>query len=78
MQIIESKERIIFGKDNSVSEDYYMMPFGKYRGRFMVDVLRKDPNYYTWVLDMIAFGKTKDMMTKIKEKTNGRINEGQG
>lgn len=67
---------MIFATDNRVKEEYYMMPFGKYKGRFMADVLTRDPSYFEWVLEMIAFGKTKDMMIKIKENTYGRINKG--
>jgi len=40
--------------------------FGKYRGMSVVEVLKKDPGYYSWILSSDFTLNTKAMLTKIR------------
>lgn len=40
--------------------------FGKYKGQAVCDVLKKDPGYYSWILQGDFAQNTKDVFTKIK------------
>lgn len=42
--------------------------FGKYKGISVAEVLRKDPGYYSWILQGDFTLNTKQMLTKIKLK----------
>lgn len=48
--------------------------FGKYRGRAVADVLRRDPGYYSWMLGADFTLNTKQVLTRIRlreAKLNG-------
>jgi DNA polymerase-3 subunit epsilon len=40
--------------------------FGKYKGQLVVDVLKKDPSYYSWIMNGDFTLNTKKMLTEIK------------
>lgn len=40
--------------------------FGKYKGQPVVDVLKRDPGYYSWILNSDFTLNTKAMLTKIR------------
>lgn len=40
--------------------------FGKYKGQLVVDVLKKDPGYYGWMMSSDFTLNTKAMLTKIR------------
>ena len=40
--------------------------FGKYKGSFVVDVLRRDPGYYSWMLSSDFTNNTKQVLTRIR------------
>ncbi len=40
--------------------------FGKYKGREVTEVLRRDPSYYDWIMKGDFMKNTKDVFTKIK------------
>ena len=42
------------------------MKCGKYKGRAVTDVLKKDPGYYDWILKGDFAQNTKDCFTRIK------------
>ena len=46
--------------------------FGKYKGMSVTDVLKRDPGYYSWILNSDFTLNTKAMLTKIRlrELTN--------
>ena len=46
--------------------------FGKYKGMSVSDVLKRDPGYYSWILNSDFTLNTKAMLTKIRlrELTN--------
>ncbi len=51
--------------DNNVE----VINFGKYKGQPVVDVLRRDPGYYSWILQGDFPQNTKDVFTRIKLKS---------
>ena len=53
--------RIIFN-DQKVE----IFNFGKYKGQTVVDVLKKDPNYYSWMMNGEFHSHTKQVITAIK------------
>lgn len=40
--------------------------FGKYKGKAVTDVLRRDPGYYNWIMQGDFAANTKDVLTAIK------------
>ena len=40
--------------------------FGKYKGQSVTEVLKKDPGYYSWILNSDFTLNTKAMLTKIR------------
>lgn len=56
--------RIILN-DNNVE----VINFGKYKGQPVVEVLRRDPGYYSWILQGDFPQNTKDVFTRIKLKS---------
>lgn len=46
--------------------DRMIINFGKYKGREVKEVLRKDPAYYDWIMKGDFMKNTKDVFTKIK------------
>ena len=40
--------------------------FGKYKGMPVADVLKRDPGYYSWILNSDFTLNTKAMLTKIR------------
>ena len=46
--------------------DQPVFNFGKHKGRRVVDVLSKEPSYYTWMMDGDFTLDTKQQLTKIK------------
>lgn len=45
--------------------------FGKYKGHHVVDVLKKDPGYYSWILGGDFTLNTKNVLTKIRLRESG-------
>lgn len=46
--------------------------FGKYKGQSVAEVLKKDPGYYSWILQGDFPQDTKNAFTRIKLKTSPR------
>ena len=44
--------------------------FGKYKGQAVVDVLRRDPGYYSWMLKSDFTLDTKQALTRIQMREN--------
>lgn len=60
-------------KDGKVLEDRNGNPlrqevfnFGKYKGQSVADVLRRDPNYYNWMMEKDFTLNTKNVLTRIR------------
>ena len=53
--------RIVFN-DNGVE----VFNFGKYKGQIVAEVLKKDPGYYSWILNGDFTLNTKNVLTKIR------------
>ncbi len=52
--------------------DVEVFNFGKYKGMPVADILRKDPGYYSWILQGDFTLNTKQMLTKIKLRDAGK------
>ena len=46
--------------------------FGKYKGQLVADVFRKDPSYYSWMMNGDFLTNTKQVITAIKLRTFGK------
>ena len=46
--------------------------FGKYKGWAVVDVLHRDPGYYSWVMTSDFTANTKQVLTRIRLKNFGK------
>ncbi len=53
--------RIIYNDDGDE-----IFNFGKHKGRLVSEVLNKEPNYYTWIMDGDFPLNTKQVLTKIR------------
>ena len=49
---------------NDKGEEFFN--FGKYNGQLVTDVLRRDPNYYEWIINGDFALNTKKILTEIK------------
>ena len=58
--------RIVYN-DNGIE----VFNFGKYKGMPVVEVLQKDPGYYSWILQGDFTLNTKNVLTKIRLRTTG-------
>ncbi len=47
-------------------QDRPVINFGKYKGQLATDVLRRDPNFYDWIMKGDFMKNTKDAFTRIK------------
>ena len=45
--------------------------FGKYKGMPVLEVLQRDPGYYSWILQGDFTLNTKNVLTKIRLRTTG-------
>ena len=45
-------------------KEKYLMPFGKYKGQKLIDIVNEDQQYFEWVLSV---SKTKSLCRRIKE-----------
>ncbi|MBL0309204.1 MAG: ribonuclease H-like domain-containing protein [Bacteroidetes bacterium] len=61
-RFIDSGRRFIFSGGKAVFN------FGKYKGRPVVDVLKTDPGYYSWIMQGDFAQHTKQKLTEIKER----------
>ena len=60
-------------KDGKVLKDHNGNPirqevfnFGKYKGQSVAEVLRRDPNYYNWMMEKDFTLNTKNVLTRIR------------
>ena len=60
--------RIVYD-DNGVE----VFNFGKYKGIPVVEVLQRDPGYYSWILNGDFTLNTKNVLTKIRLRSTGMI-----
>jgi DNA polymerase-3 subunit epsilon len=61
--------RIVFDE-----KDQKVFNFGKYKGRLVEDVFKKDPSYYNWMMNANFSLETKRVLTQIKlsQKSNSQ------
>lgn len=60
-RFVDYAGRIVLGDD-----DEPVFNFGKHRGRRVVDVLTKEPSYYSWMMEGDFTLDTKQQLTRIK------------
>ena len=60
-RFVDYAGRIVLNDD-----DEPVFNFGKHKGRRVVDVLSKEPSYYSWMMDGDFTLDTKQQLTKIK------------
>ena len=60
-RLVDYAGRIILGEN-----DEPVFNFGKHKGRRVVDVLAKEPSYYSWMMDGDFTLDTKQQLTRIK------------
>lgn len=60
-RLVDYAGRIVLNDD-----DEPVFNFGKHRGRRVVDVLTKEPSYYSWMMDGDFTLDTKQQLTRIK------------
>jgi DNA polymerase-3 subunit epsilon len=48
------------------TENVEVFNFGKYRGKSIVDILKKEPQYYDWIMNGKFPRDTKRILTEIK------------
>lgn len=53
---------------NSCCLKKFIMPFGKYKGEYLVDVLSEDPDYVDWVVEnKIDIGDLQEAIRILKD-----------
>ncbi|MDO4194821.1 MAG: 3'-5' exonuclease, partial [Prevotellaceae bacterium] len=65
-----SGKQVLDEKGNPVMKETFN--FGKYKNMFVVDVLRRDPGYYSWMMQGEFPADTKQVLTRIRLKELGK------
>ena len=60
LKTMDFAKRIAIDKDNN-----YLINFGKHKGKKVVDVFKKEPSYYSWILSGDFTTNTKNCFTEI-------------
>ncbi len=63
--VLDTKGNAVLNEDGTPKKQEYFN-FGKYKGRPVVEVLRKDPGYYSWMLNGDFTYNTKQVLTRIR------------
>ena len=63
-------KQVLDEKGNPVMKETFN--FGKYKNMFVVDVLRRDPGYYSWMMQGEFPADTKQVLTRIRLKELGK------
>ncbi len=58
--------------ENGNARKIEVFNFGKYKGVPVIDALRRDPGYYTWICTSDFTSDTKQVLTRIKLREMGR------
>lgn len=58
---------------NRVKYQDYMMPFGKYVGRFIADIKIKDKRYFDWALEHVKGDLQRAFMWHARERKDYAI-----
>ena len=54
---------------NERSIDKFIMPFGKYKGEYIADVMSNDPKYIQWIIDNdIDIGDLLEAINRLKDE----------
>lgn len=59
--------RLVY-KDKNKKEEEILINFGKYKGKSLKEVLKRDPGYYAWIMDADFSQNTKQVFTKLRLK----------
>lgn len=59
--------RLVYGPDGRET-----INFGKYKGQAAADVLKKDPGYYSWIMQGDFTQNTKNAFTRIRLRARGK------
>ena len=59
--IVDAPKRMIYNSKGEI-----VFNFGKYKGKVVEEVLRKDPHYYAWMMNANFSKHTKKKLTEIK------------
>ena len=52
---------------NRASLDYYIMPYGRHRGKLIYTIYKKYPDYFAWMLDNSS-DEIKEVLLHILDK----------
>ncbi|MBQ6203865.1 MAG: ribonuclease H-like domain-containing protein [Prevotella sp.] len=63
--MVDAKGKVVNDANgNPVKQEYFN--FGKYKGMAVIDVLQRDPGYYSWMLTSDFTYNTKQVLTRIR------------
>ncbi|MBO4485529.1 MAG: 3'-5' exonuclease [Prevotella sp.] len=65
---VTDKDGNVLKDENGNPQRQEVFNFGKYKGWAVVDVLNRDPGYYSWVMTSDFTGNTKQALTRIRLK----------
>lgn len=61
---------------NKVKYQDYMMPYGKHKGRFLADILVRDPDYFYWAAQHVRGDLQKAFEWHIREEAKNAVPKG--
>ncbi|MCR5131212.1 MAG: 3'-5' exonuclease [Prevotella sp.] len=70
-ELTDSNGKPILGDDGKPKRQEFFN-FGKYKGQAVIDVLHRDPGYYSWIMTSDFTGNTKQVLTRIRLRDLGK------
>ncbi len=64
----KQEDFVDLGRRMILKEGEVIFNFGKHKGRKVVDVLRREPQYYDWIMNADFMSDTKQKLKEIKKK----------
>ena len=70
--MVDGQGNVLLDKDGNPRQ-HEVFNFGKYKGWDVMEALRRDPGYYSWIMTSDFTANTKQILTRIRLKSMGKV-----
>ena len=70
--MVDGQGNVLTDKDGNPRK-HEVFNFGKYKGWDVMEALRRDPGYYSWIMTSDFTANTKQILTRIRLKSMGKL-----